>query len=399
VAIILDATQSMNTTDSYCTTSNTTAEQCAMNGIQVMLKGINPCYGSLTCTASSSNSIFRVSYFTFPNVTTTTVHYDWDCKGTPQSEPYTLPVASATSYTPFAYQAGTGGTTVPVSTYQVLQHSADPTNIDANGFTSDYYSGGGLSSSSLLVKVIGNGSTNGCMAVPSNGFVTGSGSTVGGETYFAGAIYAAQAALQAEQAQVSALGLTSHNAIIFVSDGQAGAYYGAFPQKTSTAVDSSGNSVAYGDSVTYYKSYNPAYNLLGTGAVGTYPDVTDQCQQAIAAAQYAKSLGTRMYGVAYGSESTGCGSSLSGSDSTTLTIPGSLNVPITNAKTLNPCTTMEDIASQVNTAAGLWYFYTDGSSVKNGCSDSSHTSKNLSSIFGAISATFKKARLISNSAS
>jgi hypothetical protein len=401
VAIILDATQSMNTTDSYCTTSNTTSEQCAMNGIQVMLKGINPCYGSATCTSSSANSIFRVSFFTFPNVTTATVQYDYcSGSGTPASEPYTLPKipgsTSTASYIPFGYNAGTGGTTFPVSTYQVLQHSADSTNIDANGFTSDYYSGGSLNPSSLLVKIIGNGSTNGCMKVPSNAFVTGTGSTQGGETYFAGAIYAAQTALQAEQAQVAALGINSHNAIIFVSDGQAGGYYGAFPQKISNPVNASGGSVTYGDSVAYYNSSSPKYNFLGTGAVGTYPDLTDQCQQAIAAAQYAKSQGTRMYGVAYGSESSGCGSSLSGTDSTTV-ITGTLNVPITNAKTLNPCTTMEDIASPVSTAAGLWYFYTDGSSVKNGCSDTSHTSKNLSSIFGAITATFKNARLISNS--
>ena len=401
VAIILDATQSMNTTDSYCTTSNTTSEQCAMNGIQVMLKGINPCYGSSTCNATSANSIFRVSFFTFPNVTTATVAYDYcSGSGTPASEPYTLPAipgsTSTASYIPFGYKAGTGGTTFPVSTYQVLQHSADSTNIDANGFTSDYYSGGALNPSSLLVKVIGNGSTQGCMKVPSNAFVTGTGSTQGGETYFAGAIYAAQTALQAEQAQVAALGINSHNAIIFVSDGQAGGYYGAFPQKISNPVNASGGSVTYGDSVTYYSS-SPTKNLFGTaGAVGLYPDLTDQCQQAIAAAQYAKSQGTRMYGVAYGSESSGCGSSLSGTDSTTV-ITGTLNVPITNAKTLNPCTTMEDIASPVSTAAGLWYFYTDGSSVKNGCSDTSHTSKDLSSIFGAITATFKNARLISNS--
>ena len=404
VAIILDATQSMNTTDSYCTTSNTTAEQCAMNGIQVMLKGINPCYGSATCTSSSANSIFRVSFFTFPNVTTATAPYDYcSGSGTPASEPYTLPAipgsTSTASYIPFGYKAGTGGTTFPVSTYQVLQHSADSTNIDANGFTSDYYSGGSLNPSSLLVKIIGNGSTNGCMKVPSNAFVTGTGSTQGGETYFAGAIYAAQTALQAEQAQVAALGINSHNAIIFVSDGQAGGYYGAFPQKISNPVNASGGSVTYGDSVTYYSSSSPTKNLLGTGSVGTYPDITDQCQQAIAAAQYAKSLGTRMYGVAYGSESSGCGSNLSGTDSTTLSISGTLNVPITNAKNLNPCTTIEDIASPVSSATGLWYFYTDGSSVKNGCSDTSHTSKNLSSIFGAISATFKNARLISNSAS
>jgi hypothetical protein len=58
-----------------------------------------------------------------------------------------------------------------------------------------------------------------------------------GETYFASAIYAAQAALQAEKAVVDPLliasGVTSKNAIIFVSDGQANTNYSAaFPTAT-----------------------------------------------------------------------------------------------------------------------------------------------------------------------
>ena len=302
---------------------------------------------------------------------------------------YTLPAIPASTYTagyiPFAYKKGTTGSTIAQTTYQITPNSADPANIDANGFTSDYYSNGGLNPNSILVKAIGNGTTAGCLKPPT--WAPG-----GNETYFAGAIYAAQTALQAEQAAVAKLGISSNNAIIFVSDGQANLAYAGFPHITSTAVNTSGGSVTYGDSVTYYKSSSPVHNLLGTGAVGTYPDYTDDCQQGIAAAQYAKNAGTRMYGVAYGSESSGC------TQDTSLVITGTLNVPIASASQVIPCTVMEDIASPVNTAAGLWYFYTDGSSVKNGCSDTTHTSKNLSSIFGAISATFKNARLIPNSA-
>lgn len=395
VAIILDATGSMNTNDPYCSTSNTTAEQCAMNGIQTMLMGIDPCYGGTSnCSSSSSNARFRVSFFTFPNVTTATVAYDYNCGGTPTSEDYTLPVipaaGSTSGYTPFGYTAGSGGATIPTTTYQVTVPNVG--GADANGFLSDYYSSGSLNSSSILVKIIGNGSTKGCMAVPSNSFVTGSGSTQGGETYFASAIYAAQTALQAEQAAVASLGIQSKNAIIFVSDGQAGAYNGAFPKPVSTA-----NNTSEGISVT--SSGSSSKNITGAAnTFGIYPDYHDQCQQAIAAAQYARSQGTRYYAVAYGSENVGCGSSEQGTDST-LVVTGTLNVPITNAKTILPCTVMEDMASPVGSSVtGLWYFYTEGSSIKNGCSDTTHISSNLQTIFGAISATFKNARLVSNDA-
>jgi len=414
VAIILDATGSMNSTDTYCSTSNTTAEQCALNGIQTMLKGINPCYGGTAgCTSTSQNARFRVSFFTFPNVTTATVADDYNCKGTvPTSEQYTLPVIPTSTttggYTPFAYSNTTQvwnnkthtydpTTTTWTATYQVTQPNAG--NADANGFLSDYFSSGSLNSSSILVKLIGNGTTAGCMQVPSNSFITGNGSSAGGETYFAGAIYAAQTALQAEQYAVANMpnGIQTKNAIIFVSDGQAGAWQGAFPPATSTA-GTGGISVTSGGS--------SSTNLTGAAAsFGIYPDYNDECQQAIAAAQAVRKLGTRFYAVAYGSESDGCGSSDSssmgaGGTDSTLVVTGTLNVPITsaNVKKLNPCTTMEDMASPVGSSvAGLWYFYTDGSSVANGCSDSSHTSSNLNSIFGAIAATFKNARLISNS--
>jgi hypothetical protein len=409
VAIILDATVSMNSTDPYCTTSNTTAEQCAMNGIQTMLKGINPCYGSVSCSTGGSNAIFRVSFFTFPNVTTATVADDYNCGGTPTSEPYTLPVIPTSSttggYSPFPYSNTTQvydyqtrkyvpTTTTYTATYQVTTPNAG--NADAYGFLTDYYSSGSLNPTSILVKAIGNGSTKGCMAVPSNGFVTGSGGA-GGETYSAAAIYAAQTALLAEQAQVTGLGIKSNNAIIFVSDGQAGAWQGAFPPATSTA-----SPTTAGISVT--SSGSSSKNITGTASsFGIYPDYNDECQQAIAAAQTVRGMGTRFYSVAYGSESNGCGSNESssmgpgGTDSSTV-VTGTLNVAIPNAKTLNPCTAMEDMASPVGTISGLWYFYTDGSSIHNGCSDTSHTSSNLSSIFGAIAATFKNARLLPNNA-
>src|SRR5580704_2177933 len=110
VALILDATPSMNTKDPYCSDSSLTAEQCALTGIQTMLKGINPCNsGQASCDATSNKSNFRVSLFSFPNVTTDTVANDYNCSGNPKAPTehlYTLPAippSGATSpYTPFA---------------------------------------------------------------------------------------------------------------------------------------------------------------------------------------------------------------------------------------------------------------------------------------------------------
>jgi Flp pilus assembly protein TadG len=395
VAIILDATGSMNSNDPYCSQSNTTAEQCAMTGIQTMLQGISPCAGGqVSCFSSTANANFRVSLFSFPNVPVTTVADDYNCAGTPTAQVYTLPAIPAsgatTAYKPFAYTGTSGGTTLPAATYQITPHTADPTNIDANGFTSDYLTSiGALNSSSILVKAIGNGSTKGCLKPPSTSGWPDSNYM----TYFAGAIYAAQTALQAEQAATTALGIQANNAIIFVSDGQANMPYDGFPQKISTAG-------AGGDSVTYYASSgNTTKNMMGTAnTFGIYPDFHEDCQQAIMAAQYAKSQGTRFYAVAYGSEKNGCVTDDGTVGTAKVVITGTLNVPITSASQVIPCVVMENLASQGANSTSPWYFYTDGSSTANGCTDTTHTSTGLNSIFGAIGATFTNPRLLPNNA-
>jgi hypothetical protein len=403
VAIILDTTGSMGNKDSFCLQANSTAEQCAMTGIQTLLKGINPCATGVGCKATDATTNFRVSMFVFPNVLQTQASDYYKCR-TPTAQIYTLPAVpastSTSAYTPFAYTGSSGGTTLAAATYQVLQNSDDPTNIDANGFTSDYYAGNQtLNSSSILVKEIGDGSTNGCIKPPNTSNWPDS-----YETSFAGAIYAAQTALQAEQAYTATLGLTTQNAIIFVSDGQANMRYDGFPQKTSTA-GTGGDSVKSAGTTTYSAT---ATNLTGTkGTWGQYPDFNAGCQQAIMAAQYAKSLGTRFYAVAYGSESNGCvtdDGTLGSAQvvvTTTPYVPANsvtpnvpINIPITSATQVIPCVVMENMASQGATALDNWYFYTDGSSAANGCTDTSHTSTNLNSVFGAITTTFTSPRLL-----
>ena len=75
-----------------------------------------------------------------------------------------------------------------------------------------------------------------------------------------------------------------------------------------------------------------------------------------------------------------------------------MNVPINSLADVIPCVVIENIASPGLTSSSPWYFYTDGSSVANGCKDSSHTSSNLNNIFEAITTTFTDPRLLPNDA-
>lgn len=331
VAIIIDSTQSMSSSpDSNCSGYNTRFS-CALAGVQAFLGATNPCApGYTSCVSSNAN--VHVSLFMFPNVSTANVADEYTCGGTPTNEPYTFPSPSASSYTPITYTPthGTGWT----ATYQVLLGGTG--NTDAYGYLSDYYSSSSsnhLNSTSEIVEAVTK-----CMKNP------------GGEnTYLAGAIYSAQASLIAEQK----LNPNSKNALILLSDGE--------PQAASSKMD-------------------PGVTLTTTGL---YPDANDECQQAIKAANDAAAAGTRVYAVAYGStSSSGCNDSriLSG-----VTYNAPLNVALTS---INPCITMEDIASS------LAYFYADSSSSSSSCTDNAHSTASLEDIYLSIAASITNPQLL-----
>ncbi len=378
VAIVLDATGSMSTNDTNCGT-NVTEFQCALNGIQGMLASTNPCKaGATSCTNAAAN--FHVALFGFPGISTGTASYENACSSyqTPAFEIYSLPLTTATSYTPIEYQEpNTGyhqtGYLNFTQTYEVTYGASD---ADANGFVSDYYSpssSNGLNSTSSIVKAI-----TGCMKpISQAGSGTGglNGAQNGGITYYASILYAAQQALTAE----AKLNSGTNNALIFLSDGQANlvAATGDFPISPFTAVPSTAG----------------LNTLTGTGY---YPDTTDECQQAIIAAQAAAKAGTQVYSVAYGSEQTGCYSTNAASgntDTTLLTFPRPLNATFSISQ-LTPCITMENIASS------LGNFYSDYNQSGSGstCQDSSHTVSSLADIFLSIAASFTQPRLIPNTA-
>lgn len=154
-------------------------------------------------------------------------------------------------------------------------------------------------------------------------------SSVGGVgTFYAGAINAAQAALVTEAASRP----NSQNVLILLSDGDASATSG---------------------------------NMSG------YP-TTQQCHQAITASQNAQAAGTRVYSVAYGSATTGCSTDTS--------------------PTINPCQTMQQIASSSSTFFSD-YTATGGDS---SCVSASRPVTNLNQIFTEISGDLTVARLIPN---
>ncbi len=395
IAIIVDATGSMFSTDPNCPVPGSTAEECAMTGVQSLLTtmGLACVDGQTTqCLTTSKAAVYRVALFTFPNISMTDVVKDW-CGASGSSvqyQLYTFPIpqgeGSTAGYGPNGYityttaSTGSGKNKVPgvatEITYLVTQHTADTTHIDTYGFSSDYYAGTNtLNASSILVKAVGNGSAKTCLKEPTGnpGDPTYYGSNCCyGITYQAAAIYAAQAELDAEQVQTTALGINATNAIIFVSDGQANAPSNQF--------------VATNDTVTG----NGYVTQTGTGK---YPDSTQDCQQTIMAAEYAIAQGTRVYGVAYGTEANGCATD------TKVVASGTLNVPVPNPDT--PCVTMEDLSSNTPGNAGNLsdaYFYAEGGSGKAGCSSTSSSSTNVLDIFPAIALTMSQPRLVANNA-
>jgi hypothetical protein len=153
VAIILDTTESMTTTDTNC--GNVSRLACSLNGIQVLLESMAPCYSSeapptgcgTASNAAVTPSVDRVALFTFPNISVGTVSDDTTCPSSnPTIEPYTFPASNPTassSYdslsptyfttpsTPTGANPVAVGTTTYATTYAITYGLGD---ADGNGF-------------------------------------------------------------------------------------------------------------------------------------------------------------------------------------------------------------------------------------------------------------------------
>jgi Flp pilus assembly protein TadG len=173
VMIILDTTQSMNTTDAICSVpgkSNPTRLDCATYGVQVLLGQLSP-------------SVDQVGLMVFPGLLNASqVSKEYDCS------PVNLPTIA--NYT-----------TAANAVYQIISSSTDYRTSASS--TS-------LNSSSNLTKAV---------SIPGVGGSSCSGlSAVGGvNTYYASVITAAQTALTASHQA------GQQNVIVFISDGDANA--------------------------------------------------------------------------------------------------------------------------------------------------------------------------------
>lgn len=197
VAIVIDTTSSMNSTDSDSSCDNTRIS-CALNGVRILLGGLSPCQVTSSSCGSATNgnvanSVDRVSLFTFPPVSTATVADDYNCG---HSSPTIVKYAS-----PFP----------ATSTYQVVS------------FSSDYRTSGkatSLNTSSNLVIAVG--AKSGCTGLQAIGGVG---------TNYPQAITQAQAALAAERSSYPG----SINIMVILGDGDANATSTNMPGASTTS--------------------------------------------------------------------------------------------------------------------------------------------------------------------
>lgn len=394
VALIVDSTLSMTASDSNC--NNKSQMTCALNGVQQLLLSLDP-------------AVDNVALFTFPNVAT------GSSAGTATSGSYNCTTAMPSSYgsTQYQYSSSFGyysmldetsrGSSVtyetpwtgvawampytfpPIPTgtsgYTPPSGTLGPT-YEVVGFSNDYRTSNtatSLNSSSNIVKA--SGAVSGCNGITPSNYDGDYG------TYYAGAIYAAQAALLAEQQNNPG----SRNVIVLLGDGNSNA------PNSSSSPDSSSPSMpsTSTQSTTTYSSNSrlttsaytfPSSYLLATSN-GTYPSWVGECGQAVTAAQYAANYSgnnTRVYTVAYGA-STSSGRSYCNTD---------VSDGLTYAN-ISPCTTLQDMAT------GPAYFYSDYTAQggDTGCQaqDKNNSITALNQIFQTIAMDLTSVRLIPTS--
>jgi len=363
IAIILDTTGSMKNTDSNC--GNKTQEACAESAMGIILNGLDPTED-------------RVALFTFPAMEVGSAQNDTNCSGSqPTGEPYTFPYTDATSLVTMPYSTTTTGwngkqtTTTVQTTYEI-------TGFDT-GYKSSYTATSLTSSGDPLVNAIGQSS--GCRGLTEN---------TTQNTYFAATIYAAQAALLAEQAANKG----SANAMIILSDGNA------------TGNDNSvWNDLATGTSATTGCTTDPSGSgQLCQGANTTsgnyaYPSLYGQCGQAVLAAQSATAAGTTVFTIAYGSPSTSAAATNSpsnnnGNCSNDITQHGVIESAYPN---ITPCEDMQDMSSNWPTDTTHFFSdYYDAAQGDVGCQASgpNNTITSLNDIAEYLVSIFTKSRLI-----
>jgi Flp pilus assembly protein TadG len=371
LAVIMDTTASMADTvrnDPNCTTSQIS---CAVQGLEAMLGAMDPCQLNTTCT-SGTPYVDDVALFVFPaisaNYSANTYKSDY-CSGGAKSVPYNfINVTPGTSQN-LGMETTTSTPNTDAGAYEIIPFNDTYKTTDA----------GGLSISSALSEAVGL-SGSGCSGLSAPG---------GQGTYYAQAIYTAQAALLQQQTANP----TSKNVIIILSDGDATACSSL--ANTAAGGCNSANNIVAENNPTCAKTGGSCLNGTGTSSSNptgyqspTYPSALGECGQAVQAAQLATAAGTVVYTIAFGSELSGCTT-----DQTYTTASGSTDGAEawpSGTYSGTPCNAIAAMASNKNT------FYSD---YTGGCPVLSPANKDftsLVSIFEAITTGLTSPRLIPN---
>ncbi len=416
IAVVMDTTNSMTGTapsGDGCG-SGATQIKCAVSGLKTMLQLMDPCPLNQICPGNSSY-VDGVSLFVFPAVTditevksgNTVATGPYDDTTCPTTNPPIVPYAfvnvatSGKDLTLPSSPSGTSYSSKYAGTYQVMAFDDGYRNSDSAG---TLYSGDGLSSA---VGYETSGTCNGLQAPGGEG------------TYYAQAIYAAQAALANQQSSFPG----SKNIMIILSDGDATAC-----NSQAYTADGGNSSCSNGDQIVAVNcpgvngsgtcvSANVSISgsstsigcppggctstpLNGTGTsttnhngynVATYPSALGECGQAVQAAQASTQAGTTVYTVAMGSQtSNGCLTDQhvtisSGSTYGAESYPG-------GTYSGQPCNAIAAMASTPNT------FYSDNTA---GCAalvNNEAQFETIGGIFQAIADNLTNSRLIPASA-
>ncbi|HEY6445285.1 MAG TPA: pilus assembly protein TadG-related protein [Acidobacteriaceae bacterium] len=436
VAILVDSTLSMSADDgsSYCT--GLSQEQCALEGVQALLgSGGSGSYGL-------APSVDNVALFTFPNVLASAPSGfstsgivsggSWKCTSSFPST-YTDPVSGRTDsyynggspssggygYTStlqakYSGSSWSGTNMVPYSgvawampyTFPAVPIGSSATyspgggvpTYEIVGFSNDYRTSDRattLNSSSNLVKA--TGFVSGCGGLAPSNFDGNYG------TYYAGALYAAQAALVAEQ-QVNGY----PSVMIILGDGNnngpgdTASYDNQSPSVSNSSKTAELTSTYKSSTELTYTPNTGAYTypsgwIQGGSSNGRYPSWVATCSQAVVAATAIKTYtprSTAVYTVAYGSPSTSSSSNC-GYDRTSTA----------NYEDITPCQTMQWMATGGSpgnsSATPSNYFYSDytvqGGDPACQANSSNNSVTSLVQIFHSITSSLTHVRLIPNS--
>jgi Flp pilus assembly protein TadG len=404
VAVIVDATGSMNAVDTGSDgCNNTTAFACALTGVQNLLEKLTPCSGGGTC-GSQTIPLDEVALYAFPGLSNSqAVSDDVNCNA--QIKPANV---YHTSDGGFGESDSTVYYGFPGSSFSGNALTPNPPMYQLAGFSNAYKTSdtsSSLNGASTLVKAVGGGGTANCKYQSSGYYYQvygGSGSwggiqAVGGaDTYYAGVIYQAQSDLYSQYSTRLTGGTQTSNVMIVLSDGNAnlngsGTDIGGLQTNPVYTRECTGGYNRWGQCQGWSEVQTGTSTKLtaNSNGTGTYPSYNDACQQAVTAAQAATEgtwptsesssspVKTTVYSVAFGAETSGCNE-------------------------MPPCTTMKEMASSYLTEPNQQDadFYSDYLNTATGNNDTTCTSANnvtnIPDIFQDIAATLSASKLMVN---